>query len=731
MTAVVLVAAACGLLSLPTEAGSRGGAGAQGQKAEVVKGAMGQRAWRLSPKDGRLEITITCDPRDRNYVTVRFWSEDRGSSLTLADKDGNNVGAIDRPSSGNIGPDQWYYSTRVLPADLTRGKRKLVLQLKYGGKKPSRPIYEISSHTTARFEPGDSVPETEEVEPYSYGAYEPPPKEEIQMDEWVEEKRKAAERTAEYIMSLQRYAPDWREKVESGEWPGPLVGGFAVRMKDTLEKSKNATAAHYVKRDNCGPLKGSVILAKAYTMSGGKYEGDPEVLDRVAAALDYMRRAQGANGGYVDVHGNNWVGGPSRGQGEGVLEGRLHKASAKAFMLVHEDLIEEGLLSKRIDDDADPDTPPIPRRRAYQDLFHNSLSYLLHQRGHAPNQELMNVRALAPLHRALQMLDGYSALGAEELQEKMEQRIEEITGLKPTDAHDEGDYWISPRGISMEIGGLSLSNYGVVTGNVGALADETGDERVSRRAKTVAEALSYFWYPVYHEDDRIDMRQQEAWSRRGINIRGGPISPSSWAVLNDVPSHIRAMQLKIMSGTRIGPLDPGNVEAITGYDPHGWHSSVNILDGAKDAQKYRRMFEKLRESDPPPLPHAKGQPDFAWVDPVAGALAVKHGDRHIFMTLKPLDGADTKYAGVLEVSPRSQRRALIDVATPHGIHKLTLLHYGPYYIAVNASDTKEYKVDIPGTDSRQATELVGRESIEPGTSRTLGPRESIVVHTGE
>ncbi|MEF8788307.1 MAG: hypothetical protein V5A84_04490, partial [Planctomycetota bacterium] len=541
LTGMLLLAVVFAVASATAEAASRGGpsGNGSGQNAEVVEGAMGQRAWRLSPKNGRLKFTVTCNPAQQNYLTVRFWSEDKGSKLMLANAEGENIGAIGLPSSGDIAPEQWYYSTHVLPAGLTKGRNKVRLQLKYKGSKPSRAIYEISCHTATRYQPGDHVPETEEVEPYAYGDYEPPSRDEIQMEEWVEQKLHAAERTAEYIMSLQRYAPDWREKIESGEWPGPLAGGFAVKMRDTLEESKNATASHYKVRDNCGPLKGSLILAKAYTMEGGKYEGDPEVLDRIAVALDYMRRAQGKNGGYVDVHQGHWVGGPDRGQGEGVLEGRLHKASAKAFMLVHEDLKEKNLLQERIDDDADPDTPPIPRREAYQDLFHNSLSYLLQQRGHAPNQEMMNVRALAPLHKALQMLDGYKELGAEELQARMEQRIEEISGLDPTEAHDNGRYWISPKGISMEIGGLSLANYGVITNEVGELADETGDERVRRRAKTVAEALSYFWYPVWHADKRIDMRQQEAWSRRGTNVHGGGIRPSRWAVLNDVPSHIR------------------------------------------------------------------------------------------------------------------------------------------------------------------------------------------------
>ncbi|MFO8088600.1 MAG: hypothetical protein R6U13_02085, partial [Desulfatiglandaceae bacterium] len=437
------------------------------EKAQIVDGALGQEAWKLSQKNDKLAFTVRCDPEKRNYVTVRFWSEDNGSKFSLTDKDGKRLAGVDHPSSGNIAPEQWYFSTRVLPRELTEGKQTLRLQLKNEQDKVSRGIYEIASHTEPRFQPGDYLPKANVVEPYSFGSYEPPSEDEIDVEAWAEEKLEAADKTAKYIMSLQRYAPDWRDKVESGEWWGPLVGGFAVKIKDSLEKSKNATSAHYKKRDNAGPLRGNVILAKAYTLKGGKYEGDAEVLDRIAVGLDYMRRAQGANGGYVDVHGGKWVGGPERGQGEGVLEGRLHRAQADAFMIVYDDLKKEGLLDERVDDDADPDTPPVPRRELCRDLFHNSLSYLLKQRGHAPNQELMNVRALAPLHQALKMLGGYEELWESELQKKMEERIAEITGLKPVGRGTKNPYWVSPKGISMEIGGLSLANYGVITGGLG------------------------------------------------------------------------------------------------------------------------------------------------------------------------------------------------------------------------------------------------------------------------
>ncbi len=725
------------------------------KNVKVVNGAMSQKAWRLAPENGRLAFTVRCDPERQNYVTLRFWSEDEGASFHLYDTDGERVSGFDHPTSSEIAPSQWYYTTKPLPPELTEGRESVRLHLKTN--KGTRNLYEITSHTEARFQPGDHVPETEAVEPYAYGPYEPGAQTDIGAEKWAELqeqwaawRRKGADKTAEYIMSKQWYRPDWRQRVEDagyedgpGEymirdnddrWPGPMVGGFDIQWgtNESLSKTMHRQGKFIKKRDNGGPMRGVAVLAMAYTLEGGKYEGDPEVLDRIAVALDFMRRAQGKNGGFVDVHGG-WVGGPNRGKGEGVLEGRMHRAAATAVRLTYEDLKKEGLLEERVDDDADPGTPPVPRRKVMQDLLHNSLSYLLKQRGHAPNQEMMNVRALAPLHQALERVGGYDALDASTLQKKMRERIAQITGLKPYGSpHSQQEYWVSPKGISMEIGGMSFANYGVLTGAIGALADLTGDERIHRRGVIAAEALSYFWYPVYHEDERIDVRQQEAISTRGILVRGGDPAVSQWAILNGVESHIRARQLQVMQGDdRPGHLESpeGDPPAITGYDPHGWNSSVGILRRAKEQSNKLQVFQKLRDTEGVRLPHEKGQPDFAWVDPISGAVAVKHGEQHVFMTLNSLDGRDTDRAEVLEVSPNAQRWSTIDIDTPHGVHELTRVKYGSLLLIVNASKEKAYSVNLPEGDGETLDDLVSGQTLKAGTSQTLKPGESMAVYT--
>lgn len=122
------------------------------EKAQSVDGALGQKAWKLWRKNDKLAFTVRCDPQKQNYVTVRFWSEDNGSKFSLTDKDGKRLASIDHPTSGNIAPEQWYFSTPVLPRKLTEGKQNLRLQLKNEQDKASTAV--LSMCTAA----GSAVP---------------------------------------------------------------------------------------------------------------------------------------------------------------------------------------------------------------------------------------------------------------------------------------------------------------------------------------------------------------------------------------------------------------------------------------------------------------------------------------------------------------------------------------------------------------------------------------------
>lgn len=87
-----------------------------------------------------------------------------------------------------------------------------------------------------------------------------------------------------------------------------------------------------------------------------------------------------------------------------------------------------------------------------------------------------------------------------------------------------------------------------------------------------------------------------------------------------------------------------------------------------------------------------------------------------------------KGEGVLEVTPRTQRRSVIDLETPHGLpDDLTLVKYDAFFIAVNASSDNKYQVDVPtGEDGGRLKDMVSGQMFKSGTSHTLEPYESMV-----
>lgn len=113
-------------------------------------------------------------------------------------------------------------------------------------------------------------------------------------------------------------------------------------------------------------------------------------VDRVVAGLDFLRRAQGSNGGFDGrPHALLWVGGPSRQNASGCLEGYGHRGPAEAVLLVMSNSTTAAqfgsALNGTFDDDGNPATPNVTRSKGYADLFRGSRDYLLANRGHAPN----------------------------------------------------------------------------------------------------------------------------------------------------------------------------------------------------------------------------------------------------------------------------------------------------------------------------------------------------------
>ncbi|MBN2641837.1 MAG: hypothetical protein JXR78_09300 [Victivallales bacterium] len=710
--------------------------------------ARGVPNYRINPPEGssRIVFTIPCDATAQNYITVRFkGGESRHERLYLADAEGNIFHAkvnsdlviLDDPSSNGIRPGGWFYVTAPVPVELTRGKQQVKLSIVSRGRNkgyanrksdyeqtmPSRGIYRIYSHAGEMFVPQPDDSAGEVISPYTYGDYKPLSAGTIRKIR--EHMIKVADDQAQHTMNNQLYSPDWRKKVSSGKWPGAMVGGFFVRSipksgKYDLQKVKDDTAKHYIYYNNLGPYVCAEILSYVYNMKESKFYKSREVLERIALGLDYARRSQGGNGGYVDVWEKRWVGGPERRWGSGSLEGFTHGSLGRAFVAVYDDLKQTGMLNEKIDDDASDKTAPVTRLKAYVDLFSMSVDFLKDKNGHAPNQDSMNVLGIFPQVQALRLLAPDKRF---DFDAQVRKRVLGTTGL----GHKPGEFtWVTPRGLSLEPRG---SGYGGYTCEYGQnqpeeylqLARYSGIEDVLKVAEKAAYTYPRFWYPVYHADGRIDMRAEGFinWRnciRNGKNIEAG----HGGALELKNPYCIRAFQLKIMNGEL---SDLSSFKPVT-KGGHHFTMARHVMQQAANTVKLLSELSAAKVR----LPHEHGQPDFAWADELAQAVAVKYGDKYLFATLNwrhPADKANG-FARFHFLSPEFETMATTVIKNVGGQYGLNVCRYGDVFIALNNSLNRSYNVKVPddfiGENSR---ELIGGGKVK--SMLVIAPQTSAVI----
>jgi len=718
--------------------------------AGVENDRQGIPTWRINPPEGQSRITFSlkCNATRQNYVTVKFkGGESTHERLYLADAEGKilydkinrELVLLDDPSSVGIRPEGWFYVTVPVPKEMTSGKSSVNLSIVsrgrdkgYSNRKtdyeqtiPSRAIYRIYSHADAEFSPVADDNPGKVVKPYLYPDYKP--LNHVQIKKLQQDILKVADDQTQHIMNTQFYAPDWRKKVKSGQWPECMVGAFSIRGMPKsgafdLSQVKNQTAELYIRYDNLGPLSGAAVLGQAYNLNGSKFYHSRELLDRIALALDFARRAQGANGAYVDVWDKKWVGGPKRRTGAGSLEGYAHGSLGKAFLAVQEDMEKNGLLDELVDDDADDTTPPIPRRQAYIALFSQSVDYLKDRNGHAPNQDSMNVLGIFPQVKALKLLAPSQPSPAETVIRK---RALGTAGLLGTPSEFT---WVSPKGLSLEPRGSSEGGYTCEygqnqPGEYFRLARYSGYPEIMAVAEKAASAYPYFWYPVFRADGKIELRAEGFINWRNIIRNGKNIAPVVECALElKNPYQIRAFQLKIINGEL---SDIKNFKPVTGGGHH--------YTGANDVMAYAGDISTLLNrlpADPVRLPMESGQPDFAWADELAQAVAVKHGESRIFAALNwrhPANQA-SGFARIHLLSPELEIMATIKGQNIDGQYGFNLYRYGNLLIAMNSSLTKSYPLPLPEDfKGRKLIDLISGKEL--GSNPNLSPRSTVVIYS--
>ncbi|MET8982810.1 Tat pathway signal sequence domain protein [Streptomyces sp. NPDC004539] len=160
--------------------------------SDTVTGGLGQSARVLNPTDpagywgGTLKFDVAVSPAGTTYVTVRLWGDDYDKTsqqaasgtnmwrlqlfcdgLQVGHQDEGAVDSLDILDTSPRTPGRFFFHTLPLPERLTRGKRKVTLEIRAMGRiwsygqnadqlyykmtTPSRGIYRIYTHTEPYF----------------------------------------------------------------------------------------------------------------------------------------------------------------------------------------------------------------------------------------------------------------------------------------------------------------------------------------------------------------------------------------------------------------------------------------------------------------------------------------------------------------------------------------------------------------------------------------------------
>ena len=141
------------------------------------------------------------------------------------------------------------------------------------------------------------------------------------------------------------------------------------------------------------------------------------------------------------------------------------------------------------------------------------------------------------------------------------------------------------------------------------------------------------------------------------------------------------------------------------------------------------------------LPMEDGQPDFAWADEQGATVAVKHGGARLYVSLNwrrgfkdgkrdPEHVQANNIARVHYTTPTVDRIATIAMESPHGFGKLYVCHYGPYRVAMNASQDAAYDVPLPA-GAAAAVDLVSGKPCPAQGSIRLPPSTTAVLDLGD
>jgi len=681
-------------------------------------------------------VTVSVDPEVQNYITFKLWGSDtleRKRYLHLYyyktifgalgkwsqfGSTGSDTPELVNWSNISTYPNRCVYVTYLLPDEILQGKDSIHLRLAGA----ELPIYRAYTHTNSYFKPDED--ETQGSAPQFNSPY-PSPDGQTQIEHLHAQLDLAVDR----FLTWQYYGEEWDNWVANGWAPEIMTGALNIHgVKDTswtLEQYKATWSA----RQNAHVRAQMPIetIALAFHKPWSKYYQDSTLIDRVVSALDFLRVAQGSDGGYIElenVPGGRWIGAPNRTEGAGSLMGFGMKGAPGAFLAMQNEIVTDSYMNEMINDG----DSLISRRQAYINLFAGFRDYLTlpSRRGHASNQDIVNLTAAYLADQCLLKLDPSQCWSEATRQYYLDVCIGLEDGIY-------GGPWVSTKGTSLEPNGLARGGYETGYGehnteHYARLAVLTGEEKIRAYLETHLEALAKMRFLKYDNGLRPVVRREEWLGWRNYDYPGpeayGDV-PMAAALLNDEWA---------LYGTQMA--------AEHGYYFKKDYSKYWVHLMAESSKMMRQVdyIEQALEMPSPDVryPFEDGQPDYAWADEQAGLVVIKDEGRQLWANMQwrhPLqddvrhvDNALTN--NKVRVHYSSPEYELLATTAMHSVDEMYSLYiwqFGKYLVLMNASPDIAYEFILPEGSPSSVIDLISKTQIDLSSNPVIQPQTTLIL----
>ncbi|MEI8036997.1 MAG: hypothetical protein WCJ14_01280 [Verrucomicrobiota bacterium] len=766
------------------------GTGAYGRGYRLTRGESGPAA--------HLIFTLACDPARQNYLALKCWGNDTPAEIYLQ----NSGDRFERAGGSPVFPDRFYYYTLPIPLNQTRGVTSVQLDLHvresphplYAAYTHTAPCFEPDSEDVVGAAPArtgyrePTVPLTREQ---ILGTAAQPG--------WLFKKRSEIfgpggtleDRMRRQVLPTTRRTPTDRVPPEVTGLDffsnvSDLEGKDATpdQWRDRISTTKTGFAYNSFPGELLNMLTFAYLLPPFTDANGNKVAGldrhhDPELLRRLVAALDGVSYFQGIDGGFSGT--SPWIGVTSTPRATGQWAGKTGRqksdwallagpsqsnlglaiisllnepAAASAFQVYLKQSYDPDLGVTGADNTFTPSGRML-RAHAYERMLYHNLPYQNNIGGGTVVQRMFNILAAYSNYIALEQLlelfpnpdfapptDEYT-------------RAKKMLGLLPfstqrIDGVDYQNYELSPGGLGEAHGALSCGFDG---GGYGQF--------VTFFAPRIAQ-LS-FWDPKATPEVRAAMAER---ARTTLDGFAQYLSPADRVTVEQ--GRVTANPYSFCQETYITYRDAKNPNSASGSfnfdehyvaaDPHGQIRSPAALRSAylaalnemppanffylADLPHYESTLRSLIGVNPAtltPLPGEPGQPDYAWADTRAGAVAfLNHGERfYLTANYRSDPNKGPNQDAVIHFTTPTIERAChfrlphdAETVQPDGnlgggsFNAPSVVRFGDYLVVLN-NGAEPYPAKLP-PGRNGVRELIAHTSHEPGSVVPVPPGKSAI-----